>query len=61
LLEQIAILRGNVISVVHNRISSTVPLGQTGVELLIEVRDAEHIEQIHTGLTSRGYLVKMLN
>jgi len=61
LLEQIAILCGNVISVVHDRISPTVPLGQTGVELLIEVRDAEHIEQIHTGLTSRGYLVKMLN
>jgi threonine dehydratase len=61
LLEVIAELRGNILSVVHNRISPTVPLGQTGVELLLEVRDGEHIAAIREGLRSRGYRVKMLD
>ena len=54
-------LKGNIITVVHNRISPTVPLGQTGVELLLEVRDADHISCILTGLTAQNYHVKMLD
>ena len=45
--------RGNVIEVIHNRTSATVPIGQTGVEILIETRDAAHIEELvgrHIGL-----------
>ena len=61
LLEVIAELRGNILSVVHNRISPSVPLGQTGVELLLEVRDEDHIERIRAGLISRGYGVEMLD
>ncbi len=61
LLDVIAELQGNIITVVHNRISPTVPLGQTGVELLLEVRDAAHIAQISAGLTARGYRVEMLD
>jgi threonine dehydratase len=61
LLEVIAELKGNILTVVHNRISPSVPLGQTGVEFLLEVRDAEHIAQIDAGLTVRGYRVEMLD
>ncbi len=61
LLEGIAELKGNIISVVHNRISPTVPLGSTGVELLLEVRDAEHIKLIREGLNAKGYRVEMLD
>ncbi len=61
LLDLLAQLRGNIISVVHNRISPRVPLGQTGVEVLLEVRDREHIVQIHRGLSDQGYSVDMLD
>ncbi len=61
LLDQLAHLRGNIISVVHNRISPSVPLGQTGVEVLLEVRDEEHIALVRTGLAEHGYRVEMLD
>jgi len=61
MLERIAQLRGNVISIVHNRISPQIPLGETGVELLLEVRDAGHILQIREGLAEHGYPVQMLD
>jgi threonine dehydratase len=61
LLDGIAELKGNVISVVHNRISPSVPLGYTGVELLLEVRDADHIATIRAGLNAKGYRVEMLD
>jgi threonine dehydratase len=61
LLDLIAGLKGNIITVVHNRISPTVPLNQTGVELLLEVRDAAHIAQIREELKQCGYRVEMLD
>ncbi|MCW3055561.1 MAG: L-threonine ammonia-lyase, partial [Chthonomonadales bacterium] len=60
-LEEIASLKGNVISVVHNRISPSIPLGSTGVEMLLEVRDAEHIAVLKAGLNAKGYRVEMLD
>jgi threonine dehydratase len=61
LLDLVAELKGNIITVHHNRISPSVPLGRTGVELLLEVRDAEHIAAIGEGLSSHGYRVEMLD
>jgi threonine dehydratase len=61
LLDRIAELKGNIITVVHNRISPSVPLGYTGVEVLLEVRDAEHIERIREGLQTQSYRVEMLD
>ena len=61
LLERVAELKGNIITVNHNRISPTLPLNQTGVELLLEVRDAEHIASLRDGLTTEGYRVEMLD
>lgn len=60
-LDRIAELKGNIITVVHNRISPSVPLGYTGVEMLLEVRDADHIERIREGLQAQGYRVEMLD
>jgi threonine dehydratase len=61
LLDRIAELKGNIITVVHNRIRPSVPLGYTGVEVLLEVRDAEHIERIREGLQTQSYRVEMLD
>jgi threonine dehydratase len=60
LLEVIAELKGNVISVVHNRIDPSVPLNQTGVEFLLEVRDRDHQDELRAGLVGHGYRVEML-
>ena len=61
LLELIAELKGNIITVNHNRISPSVPLGRTGVELLVEVRDRDHINGISEGLKAHDYRVEMLD
>ena len=47
--------RGNIVSVHHNRLSPEVPLGMTGVELLLEVRDGEHAQTVLDALSANGY------
>jgi threonine dehydratase len=61
LLEAIASSGGNVMEVNHNRISPEVPYGKTGVEMLIEVRDEEHIARLTQSLTERGYPLRRLD
>lgn len=61
LLRLIAEARGNIMTVNHDRIHPSVPHGWTGVELLVEVRDAEHIAQIERLLRSNGYAVQVLS
>jgi threonine dehydratase len=60
LLKGVAEARGNVIEVIHNRTSATVPIGQTGVEILIETRDAAHIEELVARLKAAGYPVQVM-
>jgi threonine dehydratase len=55
LLTIIAEERGNVITVNHNRLSPHIALGVTRVELLIEVRDKVHRDQIVAALQEQGY------
>jgi threonine dehydratase len=49
------------ITVNHNRVTPHVPLGETSVELLIEVRDEEHGRAVMAGLTRAGYPVTTLD
>ena len=58
LLHEIADARGNVMEVIHNRTSAAVPIGMTGVEILIETRDATHIDELIGRLRSAGYPVQ---
>ncbi|BDI34021.1 threonine ammonia-lyase [Capsulimonas corticalis] len=60
LLEIVAVERGNVITVSHNRLSPHISLGKTRIELLIEVRDRAHRERILTALRGDGYPVETL-
>lgn len=55
LLEVIASEGGNIITVDHNRLSTRIALGMTAVELLVEVRDRAHHDQIVAALSNRGY------
>ncbi|MBC7541842.1 MAG: threonine ammonia-lyase [Candidatus Sericytochromatia bacterium] len=60
LLKAIADMQGNLIEVIHNRTSSLVPLGMTGVEIQIETRDMAHIDDILAGLAQREYSVQIM-
>jgi threonine dehydratase len=61
LLEAVAAQGGNVMEVTHNRISSGVAYGMTGVEMLVEVRNEAHITAMETNLIDCGYPVRRLD
>jgi len=60
LLKMIAEQQGNIIDVIHNRTSTSVPIGMTGVEILIETRDPAHIEALISALKSAAYPVQVI-
>ncbi|EPZ49040.1 threonine ammonia-lyase [Alicyclobacillus acidoterrestris] len=55
LLDVLAALRANVLSIRHHRVGTHIHLGQTEVELDLETRDKKHIETLCTALRERGY------
>lgn len=59
-LKAVADLQGNVIEIIHNRVSTEVPLGMTGVEIQIETRDQSHIDALTTSLRAMGYRVQVM-
>ena len=61
LLDIVAGERGNIITVNHNRLSSHIALGITGVELLVEVRDRAHQDRIIAALRERDYPAERLD
>jgi len=60
ILQVIADMRGNLIEVIHNRVSGQVPLGATGVEIQLETRNKEHITEIVQRLRALNYLVDIM-
>ncbi|MEZ5425472.1 MAG: threonine ammonia-lyase [Pyrinomonadaceae bacterium] len=59
LTEQVALAGGNVIEVFHRRAMWLAPLGRVGIELLLEVRDREHAEEVIRKLEKKGYNVEL--
>ena len=59
-LNTIAGLRVNVISIYHDRIGANVALGQAEVILSLETRNEEHSSELLKALNEEGYLVKIL-
>ncbi len=49
--------RANVLEVNHDRAFMSGPIGDTNVELTLETRGRDHIEQLVTALRSKGYAV----
>jgi len=52
---EIAAVRANIQEVIHNRAFSRVDLGETAVDVTLETRGVEHIEQLLKLLGERGY------
>lgn len=61
LLAAIADTQANVISVNHDRIKPNIPLKQAEVEITLETRNKDHIEQITSILSSRGYYPEIIS
>lgn len=61
LLALVAGLKGNIISVTHDRTTARVPLKQAAVELQVETRDAAHIEEIVGRLREQGYTIERVD
>ncbi|QQS41767.1 MAG: threonine ammonia-lyase [Acidobacteriota bacterium] len=58
LLDKVAHKGGNVIEVFHRRSMWFAPLGMVGVELLLEVRDEDHGQELIGYLSEAGYKVE---
>lgn len=56
----IADTKANVISIYHNRILPHVPINKAEVEITLETRDCEHIEEIRGILMKKGYNMELI-
>lgn len=61
LLAAVAGAQANVISVTHDRIKPNIPLKQAEVELALETRNREHVEQIIATLSRIGYCPEIIS
>lgn len=57
LLGAVAETRANVISISHDRVLPRIPITQAEVQLDLETRDREHVLQIISKLTEKGYKI----
>jgi threonine dehydratase len=57
LVERVAEAGANIIDIFHRRALWLAPLGKVGVELVLEVRDTAHGQEVCTHLETRGYHV----
>ena len=58
LLDEVAESGANVIEVFHRRAMWLAPLGRVGIEMLLEVRDEEHGQDVYRHLEEVGYHVE---
>jgi threonine dehydratase len=55
LTTEVGKLGANILHIVHDRLSSYLPVSHTGVALLLETRGADHNKKIVTSLKKKGY------
>ena len=58
LLQNVASLAANVISVEHDRTATDLVMGEVDVSLHLETRGREHCEHVRAGLRDRGFRVR---
>lgn len=58
LLNHVAESGANVIEVFHRRAMWLAPLGKTGIEMLLEVRDEQHGREVYAHLEEVGYHIE---
>jgi threonine dehydratase len=55
ILDIVAESRANILDVMHSRAFSSAQVGETAIDLVLETRGAEHIEQLLATLLSQGF------
>jgi threonine dehydratase len=60
-VDHVAAAGANIIDIFHRRALWLAPLGKVGVELVLEVRDAQHGSEVVAGLEQAGYVVEREN
>jgi threonine dehydratase len=60
-VDQVAAAGANIIDIFHRRALWLAPLGKVGVELVLEVRDAQHSNEVVASLERAGYAVEREN
>ena len=58
ILDVIALTKGNVITIYHERLKQTTPIGMTTVRVTLEARDGKHAQQIRQHLLKAGYILE---
>jgi threonine dehydratase len=58
LINIVAAHSANVIDVYHRRAIWLAPLGRVGIELVLEVRDEAHGDEVRSALSAAGYQVE---
>ena len=61
LLQLVADERANVVSLEHHREGLDMAIGETEVELTLEMRDEDHCDELRASLAERGYPVERLS
>jgi threonine dehydratase len=59
-VDELASLSANIVEVVHDRLSSNVPAGTTGVTLSLETENQEHVDQLIEHLKNKQIDFKVL-
>lgn len=57
ILAAVAEKRGNVLEILHSRAFSEAKVGETAIDIVIETRGPDHIEEIERALAERGITV----
>jgi threonine dehydratase len=60
LLELVAAERGNIVEIRHHREGADIEVWETGVEMTITTRDAQHCADLVAALEARGYPVSTM-
>lgn len=58
LIDRVAATGANVIDIFHRRAVWLAPIGRVGIELVLEVRDEEHGQEVIRSLESNGYHIE---
>jgi threonine dehydratase len=58
LISQVAVAGANVIDIFHRRAVWLVPVDRVGVEMVLEVRDEQHGQDVVRHLTQAGYIIE---
>jgi threonine dehydratase len=52
---------GNIIEVLHNRLSSAVPVKNAALDITIETRDAQHRDHVAHAIAEAGFLYRIVS